>query len=240
MEPNLKFKKLRETLNLSQTAFASKIGVSQGTIGDIERGRIGISKNIKSKLIEKLGIEIGYFEHENEEKNAETKKGAEIGLKQGFIKSDYYKSLKNKEKEVFFTYKLLERLSLQTLKGMSGEDTTRYMLREAEKLEDKTMYNYLRSTEEIHNTRDDLNKIYKSVSEVGWELPETVSLFKKNIDDLMSEPLKFSDYESFKNKRFEVLESLSKYQKILDQLRKALTTFNQEFEKINVKSSSKK
>lgn len=240
MEPNKKFVELRKKEGPSQAEFADKIGVSRSTIADIERGRIGISNRVKSKIVEKLNVESGYFDGEIENKNVELKQGGESGFMQGILKSDYYKSLKNREKEVFFTYKLLERLSSQTIKGMNGEDTTRYILREAEKLEDKTMYNYLRSSEEIRNTRNDLDKIYKSVSDVSWELPETVSLFKKNIDDLMSEPLKFSDYESFKNKRFEVLESLSKYQKILDQLGKALTTFNKEFENINMKKPAKK
>jgi transcriptional regulator with XRE-family HTH domain len=240
MKPNNKFIELRKRLGPTQSVFAEKLGISRSTVADIERGAIGVSKKVKSKILDKFKNESGYFDEEKADKNVEMNQGNELGYNQGFLENDYYKNLKDREKEVFFTYKLLERLSLQTIKGMSGEDTTRYILREAEKLEDKTMYNYLRSTEEIQNTRDDLNKIYKAVSDVGWELPETVSLFKKNIDDLMSEPLKFSDYESFRNKRFEVLESVSKYQKILDQLSLALTTFNTEFEKINPKQANKK
>lgn len=84
MRPNLKFKKLRESLSLSQAAFAAKLGVSQGTIGDIERGRIGISKNVQSKIIEKINLQIGYFDSEKSIKNEEMKQGSEIGWKQGF------------------------------------------------------------------------------------------------------------------------------------------------------------
>lgn len=84
MEPNTKFKKLRKQLKLSQIEFAAKIGVSQGTIGDIERGRIGISKSVKLKIIEKLGIESGYFDADNEQQNIESSQGNESGSTQGF------------------------------------------------------------------------------------------------------------------------------------------------------------
>lgn len=84
MEPNIKFIELRKSKNLSQVEFAQIIGVSQGTIGDIERGRIGISKNVKSKIIEKFDIEAGYFDSENQERNIELKQGIETGWRQGF------------------------------------------------------------------------------------------------------------------------------------------------------------
>lgn len=81
--PNKVFE-LRKRLNLSQSAFADKIGVSQGTIGDIERGRIRISKNVQSKIFDKIDIEAGYFDSENESKKSDLKQGIETGYKQGF------------------------------------------------------------------------------------------------------------------------------------------------------------
>ena len=81
--PNKVFE-LRKRLNLSQSAFAKKIGVSQGTIGDIERGRIRISKNVQSKIFDKIDIEIGYFDSESESKKSDLKQGIETGYNQGF------------------------------------------------------------------------------------------------------------------------------------------------------------
>jgi transcriptional regulator with XRE-family HTH domain len=86
MTPNKKFKDLRKSLALSQIEFAAKIGVSQGTIADIERGRIGISKRVKEKIIEKMNIEAGYFDNENQLDNIDKKQGDEAGGKQGMEK----------------------------------------------------------------------------------------------------------------------------------------------------------
>lgn len=66
MEANLKLKKLRNSLGLNQTEFAGALGVSQGTITDIERGRIGVSKNVRNKILTNFGVESGYFDTENE------------------------------------------------------------------------------------------------------------------------------------------------------------------------------
>ena len=98
MEPNKKFKELRKKLMLSQTDFAEKLGVSQGTIGDIERGRIGISKNVKSKIIEKFNIEAGYFDDSGKSKNIEIRQGDETGLRQGLLSEMEVKELQERAK----------------------------------------------------------------------------------------------------------------------------------------------
>jgi len=86
MEPNIKFKELRKGLNLNQTEFADKINVSQGTITDIERGRIRVSKRVQKKITEIFGIESGYFNNEIQLNNNEINQGNESGVKQGFDK----------------------------------------------------------------------------------------------------------------------------------------------------------
>ncbi len=88
MTPNLKFKDFRNSLGLSQIELAAKLGVSQGTVGDIERGRIRISKNVKSKIIKKFDIEAGYFETDLQSKNIELKQGSETGYRQGFNETE--------------------------------------------------------------------------------------------------------------------------------------------------------
>src|SRR4051795_9802006 len=58
MEPNTRFKELRTRLKLSQVELATQLGVTQGTITDIERGRIGVSKKVAKQLQEKFGLEL--------------------------------------------------------------------------------------------------------------------------------------------------------------------------------------
>jgi DNA-binding XRE family transcriptional regulator len=59
LQPNTHFKELRKKrLNLSQEELAAEINVSQGTITDIERGRIGVSKRVAKRLQEKFGLSL--------------------------------------------------------------------------------------------------------------------------------------------------------------------------------------
>lgn len=60
--PNDTFRIFRRGLGLSQTDLASKLSVSQGTITDIERGRIGVSKRIVKKINDVFKVD--YFEVE--------------------------------------------------------------------------------------------------------------------------------------------------------------------------------
>lgn len=83
MTPNKEFKELRKRLGLSQVELAAKIGVSQGTITDIERGRIGVSKRVAKKLMDIFDIspfEIqGGEKPKNNEKNNEKIQGDNTG-----------------------------------------------------------------------------------------------------------------------------------------------------------------
>lgn len=56
-EESKKFKQIRIDLNLTQVEMASKLLVKQGTISDIERSRIGVSKKITQKLKTLLNID---------------------------------------------------------------------------------------------------------------------------------------------------------------------------------------
>lgn len=58
---SLRFKKLRKELGLTQVEIASLLEVSQGTITDIERGKVGVSKRVAEKLKEKAGINTGWI-----------------------------------------------------------------------------------------------------------------------------------------------------------------------------------
>ncbi|MGA2491877.1 MAG: helix-turn-helix domain-containing protein [Roseiarcus sp.] len=51
-------KKLREAIPLSQSALAKRVGVSQATIADIEKGEQGSTKYLP-KLAAELGVEVG-------------------------------------------------------------------------------------------------------------------------------------------------------------------------------------
>lgn len=56
MTPNDRVKKIRELLNMSQKEFSDGIGIKQGTLSDIERGKIGVSAKTKNRMSEKYGI----------------------------------------------------------------------------------------------------------------------------------------------------------------------------------------
>lgn len=89
MTPNVEFKQFRKELNLTQMELAEALGVTQGTITDIERGRIKVSKNVKAKIFEKYSIEAGYFKDGIKVKNTVLKQGDETGGRQGIGTINY-------------------------------------------------------------------------------------------------------------------------------------------------------
>jgi transcriptional regulator with XRE-family HTH domain len=63
MEPiNIRFKAIREKLNLSQEAFGKRLDVEQGTISGIERGAANVSGNMIHKLITRLKVRRQFIE----------------------------------------------------------------------------------------------------------------------------------------------------------------------------------
>lgn len=87
MEPNNKFIEMRKRLGPSQAQFAAKIGVARSTIADIERGSIGVSKRVRSKIVVKFKDEVGSFDGKKIDKNVENKEGHEVGLREGSEKN---------------------------------------------------------------------------------------------------------------------------------------------------------
>lgn len=55
-------KEIRTHLNLDQKHLAALLGMEQGSVSDIERERIGLSKKIQGKLISILGVSKNYIE----------------------------------------------------------------------------------------------------------------------------------------------------------------------------------
>jgi len=51
-----RLKEIRKSLNLSQKEFAEKLNIQQGSYGDIERGKVGISSSVLKILITKFYI----------------------------------------------------------------------------------------------------------------------------------------------------------------------------------------
>jgi transcriptional regulator with XRE-family HTH domain len=122
MTPNKNFKDFRKSLNLSQVELAEKLQVSQGTITDIERGRISVSKRMIKKISEKLGIsesEVrGVLEGKNNEKNNVKIQGDRSGGYSGGVKNEksehkaaasylpkYYETLQTENPDYFEVFK---------------------------------------------------------------------------------------------------------------------------------------
>lgn len=62
MTENERFKIVRKELGLSQEALADALDMEQGSISDVERGKVGVSDNIKFKLKRKFGVNIEFIE----------------------------------------------------------------------------------------------------------------------------------------------------------------------------------
>lgn len=237
MEPNTKFKNFRKSLNLNQTEFAHKLKVSQGTITDIERGRIGVSKRVKNKITEIFSIDSGYFDIEKSVKNNEINQGIESGYNQGNdIKDRYYSSLKGENKATYDTYKLIEKLSRS---GLQQSEIQQLAIDEAAKLDDKSLFNYLVFAKEIINKRSDLNEIRNLILEFDTPLVDAFKIYKKYYDEILNAEIQSIDYESFKNKRIKILEELLYYKEPLNDLTNALTKFINDFKKLKEKQDTK-
>ncbi len=235
MEPNLKFKEYRKSLGLTQIEFADELGVTQGTITDIERGKVNVSKNVKKKIIEKYGAEVGDFTVLNTAKNTVLKEGVERGVKEGLDKENaYYSTLKGENKAIYDTFKLIEKLSTGNLKTAEIQQLA---IDEAAKLADKRLYNYLLSTREIINNRSDLNEVRYLVSYFDQALQTVIKVFKNNYDNLLEDEIKAVDYQEFRDKRIENLSKLKHYAAPLKSLHEAMLKFITAFEDIKQKDT---
>lgn len=90
-ELNERFKEIRSQAGLSQAEFANLLEMRQGTISDIERGRIGVSNKLVKKLVEKLKVNQGWFYTGEGEKfivNNYKSQGYNSGVDTGFRPED--------------------------------------------------------------------------------------------------------------------------------------------------------
>lgn len=58
---NERLKSIRIELRMNQRDFANKIGIKQGSLSDIERGRIGVSTKVVEKLLKSLNVNPGWL-----------------------------------------------------------------------------------------------------------------------------------------------------------------------------------
>ena len=58
---NQRLKSIRERLHINQRDFAKTLEIKQGSLSDIERGRIGVSSKIVEKLTKKLNVNSGWL-----------------------------------------------------------------------------------------------------------------------------------------------------------------------------------
>ena len=56
-----RLKELRKLLNLNQGQFADKIGIKQGSLSDIERGKVGISNRIVVIICKTFNVSEEWF-----------------------------------------------------------------------------------------------------------------------------------------------------------------------------------
>ncbi|WP_341217068.1 helix-turn-helix domain-containing protein [uncultured Wocania sp.] len=62
MFDNQRFKKVRKELNLTQKEFADALGIKQGSLSDIERGKTNdLSNSVKTIVKEKFNVKIDYL-----------------------------------------------------------------------------------------------------------------------------------------------------------------------------------
>ena len=59
---NLRFKQFRKELKLNQTEFGKLVGLQQGSIADLERGKANISETIKKVLASEKNLNINWME----------------------------------------------------------------------------------------------------------------------------------------------------------------------------------
>ena len=62
MADNERLRLIRKELRLTQNEFSEKLGIQQGSLSDIERGKYKVSGDIKLKLKELFNVNIGWLE----------------------------------------------------------------------------------------------------------------------------------------------------------------------------------
>jgi transcriptional regulator with XRE-family HTH domain len=95
---NKRFKEVRAFLGKTQEEFGAILNIEQGTVSDIERGKSGVSKHVKSVLLEKLNVSEKWWDTGNgkiftQEAQAENKNTDLSIFSPEYWKDKYYKQL---------------------------------------------------------------------------------------------------------------------------------------------------
>ncbi len=124
-------KKVRKRLSYSQKDFAESLGIKQGTLSDIERGRIGVSPKVSKALFEKFKVNEGWF-FTNEGEIFKVKnynlKGSNEGLNEGFsdeIDQIFELNKKRFEERMQAKYSQFYQLSQDIVQILSAQEILR-------------------------------------------------------------------------------------------------------------------
>ena len=216
MQPNTHFKNLRKRLGLSQIELASKIGVSQGTITDIERGRIGISKRVAQKLQKEFTLKSGEIYGDNENIGIDKIKGKNSGVTQ--------EENKKEEKEVLD--KAFWDSINSTYPHLYWEEKNRKLSGIYERrLQDDVEKNHTQLIELF----DELNEIMN----LEFVILSLNSKYFNKIQLQLHSSLKYIsddkiDYEKYKKDFLQELETLSTIQPAISKFARAISTFYSE------------
>ncbi len=215
MDKALKLKQIRKELRLNQTEMADELGIRQSYYSALERGEKQITTKITTVLFNKLNVSPNWFY--NATGNIFTPTSDEELAKRSA-------ELSGESKAIHEIYRVMGRIYDPALQF---EELREKMLNEAQEMEDKTLYFYLRTMKEIPDERPELTSLLKNLGEVMVEVDLLERALSHYIGKPLDRDLSASDYEDFKSKRIAHLESFEKYRPILPKLLKHLVSAKQ-------------
>lgn len=116
---NERLKKIREHYGLTQIEMADKLKVTQGTVSDIERGRIGVSNKFAGKVFAAFDVNKNWFytgdgnmENKGKNFNSDAGKGLPIDHTNAgrLLKKKIELDIKNNHKELYQLFTALDSL----------------------------------------------------------------------------------------------------------------------------------
>ncbi|WP_312340617.1 helix-turn-helix transcriptional regulator [Sphingobacterium sp.] len=220
--PNLRVKRIREALQMSQLEFSDAIGIKQGTLSSIERAKIGVSPKMKAKLSERFEVSSNWIST------------GEIPV----MSSENYKKI----------YSLDIQNNIQLLENIRSEsfDTNFAMAKSKEENKAVTDYLYIRHKHEIIskntvklsmefiNDKGAFKGFYENIKELDDAI-DILQDLKSNywnsiINFMIWEADKYFDNERFNYKKFKddalkVLEENKEFDKPIEGLLSSLHEF---------------
>ncbi len=208
---NRRFLEVRKTLGLTQKELASRISISQGTVTDIERERIGVSSKVTQKLFNELNVIDTWFytgkgERFNGLKNTEINRkeqGVDTGDNTGITgdQSIYLdpiiKSLMKDSPKMEFLFKAVEDLKV--------------------------------SNPEISNIRYD-------ISNLAALLVDAENIYLTYLSNALNNDIAADSYSDYKAKLVTHLNSYAKYNVIIQPFIKSMQKFILDFKKYDSKN----